>query len=392
MKEKLFELGRLTVVDLYDWNNREILKYESYFQRQAAWKLKDREFLIDSIVKGLPLPSIFICDASMDYDLLRKQYNVLDGRQRLESIFKFLKNEFKYNDQYFREMQEEEKDRILSFSIPIVQIYIQPTDVEKIKEIFKRLNTNSRNLNKIEKDATRLLEYDFMLLNKVLANIINIVEYPKYKEEIDSLFDSDLKLENVDSEKELEIIIPEEEVKITDYISEIIKSENIEYIQKIFTTEDFIFSKYFIGRQVHLQHLLNILGSIVLKKIIHRNLTENEIILISDKIDDFNVKEIVISYNKICEKIYKIYSSAGLDKFWVSKTNLYSFSYLFMNRFSDFYDINESLIVEKLNDFKLSSSLFGEYNRWAQEKVNDKSTRERRNEILEDLFFPGKKV
>ncbi|WP_175613227.1 DUF262 domain-containing protein [Fusobacterium mortiferum] len=381
MREKLFELGRLTVVDLYDWNNRDILKYETYFQRQAAWKEKDRIFLIDSIINGYPLPSIFICDASIDYDSLKKQYNVLDGRQRLESIFKFLKNEFKYDNKFFSEMSTEEKDKILSYSIPIVQIYINPTDVDRIKEIFKRLNTNSRNLNKIEKDATKLLEYDFMLLNKVLVGIVNIDEYPKYKEEIDNLFQD----EDEDQDG-IEIAIPEDEIKIDDYISEIIVDKNINNIKAIFTKEDFVFSKYFIGRQVNLQHLLNILGSIVLNKIIHRNLQEKDIVQISENMEAWRVKDTVIKYNEICKSIFSIYSNQKLDKFWRNRTNLYSLSYLFYN---NPLEIEENEIIEILNNFKNEKSpLFEEYNRKVQEKLNDKNTRERRNEILFELFFP----
>lgn len=382
MKEKLFELGRLTIVDLYDWNNREILKYDTYFQRQAAWKEKDRIFLIDSIINGYPLPSIFICDASIDYDSLKKQYNVLDGRQRLESIFKFLKNEFKYNNKFFNEMSNEEKDRILSYSIPIVQIYIDPTDVNRIKEIFKRLNTNSRNLNKIEKDATKLLEYDFMLLNKVLVGIVNIDEYPKYKEEIDNLFQYE-----DEEQDEIEIILPEDEVTVDDYISEIIIDKNINNIKNIFTKEDFIFSKYFIGRQVNLQHLLNILGSIILEKIIHRNLQEKDIVQISENMRKFEVKEKVIKYNDICKTIFSIYSNDLLDKFWKTRTNLYSLSYLFYNKD---LNIEETKIIEILNNFKnRKNTLFQEYNDKVQDKLNDKNVRERRNEILNEIFFPG---
>lgn len=382
MKEKLFELGRLTIVDLYDWNNREILKYDTYFQRQAAWKEKDRIFLIDSIINGYPLPSIFICDASIDYDSLKKQYNVLDGRQRLESIFKFLKNEFKYNNKFFNGMSNEEKDRILSYSIPIVQIYIDPTDVNRIKEIFKRLNTNSRNLNKIEKDATKLLEYDFMLLNKVLVGIVNIDEYPKYKEEIDNLFQYE-----DEEQDEIEIILPEDEVTVDDYISEIIIDKNINNIKNIFTKEDFIFSKYFIGRQVNLQHLLNILGSIILEKIIHRNLQEKDIVQISENMRKFEVKEKVIKYNDICKTIFSIYSNDLLDKFWKTRTNLYSLSYLFYNKD---LNIEETKIIEILNNFKnRKNTLFQEYNDKVQDKLNDKNVRERRNEILNEIFFPG---
>lgn len=384
MNNKLFELGRLTIVDLYDWNNRDILKYESYFQRQTAWRIKDRKFLIDSIFNNYPIPSIFICDADIDYDNLSKQYNVLDGRQRLESIFKFLKNEFDYEGRFFKDFNDTEKDQVLNYSIPIVQIYLKPNEVEKIKEIFKRLNTNSRNLNKIEKEATRLLEYDFMILCKILSNIIRPNEFEKYKEELNMLFQKD---EDDENEISLE---DDEKMDLNPSVSEIIIPENINYIQRLFLERDLIFTEYEIGRQVPLQYLLNILGSIILNKIIHRNLAEKEIINISESFSYYNVKEKIKEYNQVCEKIYTIFSNSSLEKFWISKYNLYSLSYFFAtNRNISYSTTNE--IVEKLSLFLRKNSQFEIYRRKAQERGNDKNTREERNQILEEIFIPEQK-
>ena len=76
--------------------------YKTYFQRQFVWKEKDKRDLIDTIMQGLPIPAIFICDAGTDFTSLSKRYNVLDGRQRLESIFEFLENKYKYNGSFFK--------------------------------------------------------------------------------------------------------------------------------------------------------------------------------------------------------------------------------------------------------------------------------------------------
>ena len=168
----------------------------------------------------------------------------------------------------------------------------------KIKEIFKRLNTNSRNLNKIEKEATRLLEYDFMLLCKVLANVIKPSEFDEYKKEIDELF---IKDENQEDDVQEITINEEEELTINPTVSDIIIPDNINNIQTLFLEKGLIFSEYEIGRQVHLQYLLNILGSIILNRIIHRNLSENDIINISEAFLTYKVKENTERYNYICK-------------------------------------------------------------------------------------------
>ena len=96
-QSKLFEMGRLDVVDLYEWHSSDKLNYSAYFQRQYVWREKDKEELIDTIFKGFPIPAVFLCEANTDLSKIKKTYNVLDGRQRLESIFSYINNEFKYN-------------------------------------------------------------------------------------------------------------------------------------------------------------------------------------------------------------------------------------------------------------------------------------------------------
>ena len=57
------------------------------FQRKSIWTLADRRKLIQSIVAGYPLPNIFL---RRRYDGAKVVYDVIDGKQRLESIFMFL--------------------------------------------------------------------------------------------------------------------------------------------------------------------------------------------------------------------------------------------------------------------------------------------------------------
>ena len=110
---------------------------KTYFQRQFVWKEKDKKDLIDTIMKGYPIPAIFICDAKTNYTTLSKTYNVLDGRQRLESIFEFLDNKYEYKGKKFNQLDEDEKKSILNYNITLIQMYLEPDDTDKIKEILK---------------------------------------------------------------------------------------------------------------------------------------------------------------------------------------------------------------------------------------------------------------
>lgn len=59
------------------------------FQRGHVWKLPTRRKLIANIVQGRPIPAIFLYrEASGD----KYAYNILDGKQRLESLIMFIGN------------------------------------------------------------------------------------------------------------------------------------------------------------------------------------------------------------------------------------------------------------------------------------------------------------
>lgn len=58
------------------------------FQRNYVWDIKRASKLIESIVIGLPIPQIFL------YEEARNKFLVIDGQQRLMSIYYFIKQRF----------------------------------------------------------------------------------------------------------------------------------------------------------------------------------------------------------------------------------------------------------------------------------------------------------
>jgi len=58
------------------------------FQRNYVWDVKRASKLIESILRGLPIPQIFL------YETEKKEYLVIDGQQRLMSIYYFMKERF----------------------------------------------------------------------------------------------------------------------------------------------------------------------------------------------------------------------------------------------------------------------------------------------------------
>src|SRR5690242_15277602 len=58
------------------------------FQRNYVWDVKKASKLIESIIIGLPIPQIFLFEES------RNNFLVIDGQQRLMSIYYFIKRRF----------------------------------------------------------------------------------------------------------------------------------------------------------------------------------------------------------------------------------------------------------------------------------------------------------
>lgn len=379
-EEKSFSLGRLDIVDLYEWHKQNKLVYQTYFQRQSVWKEKDKRDLIDTIMKGYPIPAIFICDAKTNFESLSKTYNVLDGRQRLESIFEYLDNKFKYNGKTFVELSEEEKKCIVNYNVTLVQMYIEPDETEKIKEIFKRLNKNSYNLNRMEKQSTQLVEYDYMIISKIVSGIIQFENIESYLKEIAELFSDD------DNEDEIDGYNIEEDAGklVSEDIKQLCQHEKIQYINEILTT-DVVFKHYDRQRQIALQYFLNIFACLLTGDVINRNVREKTIVELS-AMDKVEMEKILLDYNKACQLMINLYSN-GIEDFWRNKASFFTLSLVFSRYLKQIEELGVDEIKNRLENFQYSDTdSWNKYYEASNQGVNDKKIRELRMNILIEVL------
>lgn len=142
----IFELKRK-----YDNLNSTII-LDSSFQRNNVWKTKQKAELVESVLMGLPLP-VFYFNQDKYGRLI-----VIDGRQRLTSLFEYLNNGFSLEGLHilhdlegknFSELTPVQKSRIEDYQI---QAYvIMPPTPDRIKfDIFDRVNRGGTKLNKQE--------------------------------------------------------------------------------------------------------------------------------------------------------------------------------------------------------------------------------------------------
>ena len=71
--------------DLFRMHSEKQLQLDPDFQRQDVWPPSSQTRFVDSLIKQLPIPSLCI-----SYDFKSSERQVVDGRQRISSIVRFL--------------------------------------------------------------------------------------------------------------------------------------------------------------------------------------------------------------------------------------------------------------------------------------------------------------
>src|SRR5947209_14800691 len=79
------------------------------YQREFIYKDKQRDAVIDTIMRGYPL-NVMYWAVRDDGD-----YEVIDGQQRTISVCQYVEGDFAFKGRYFHNLQEDEQNRILDY-------------------------------------------------------------------------------------------------------------------------------------------------------------------------------------------------------------------------------------------------------------------------------------
>jgi hypothetical protein len=101
-------------------------------QREIVYDTDKQVLVIDSIVKKIPLPAFYFWK-NKDGIL-----EVLDGKQRIEAIKKFIENDIQYQDKLWKQTDKKIQDLINNTELSII-ICEGPEQLKR--EIFRRINT-----------------------------------------------------------------------------------------------------------------------------------------------------------------------------------------------------------------------------------------------------------
>lgn len=136
------------------------------YQRKLVWSLDEKRRFIDSIISGFPVPIILLAERKGQGN---SDFEIIDGMQRLNSIFSFLENEYDVGGSFFDLntmastkalldtgkltqkapiLPRDSCIQIASYTIPL-SIYESSISGD-IDEVFRRINAGGKKLSRQE--------------------------------------------------------------------------------------------------------------------------------------------------------------------------------------------------------------------------------------------------
>ena len=152
----------------WDLYRRDLIELDPPYQRRSVWSQRYKDYFIDTILLNYPAPEVFLFE-DIDADGIAR-YSVVDGKQRLSTIFEFLGNNFSVSDdastarlrgQYFADLDPDTKRKFYSYQFAIE--FLPSTDEGTLNNIFDRIN---RNVAKLTPQELRHAKYSGVFATK----------------------------------------------------------------------------------------------------------------------------------------------------------------------------------------------------------------------------------
>lgn len=162
-------IKEVPISQLMQWIRAEKMNLHPPYQRNFIWSTRDQKLLIDSILKGYPLPNFFI------YRNENGGYDMVDGQQRATTICKYVKNEFPDSKKrYYRDIDQ---DKFMSYKLSITEICdVDESAGESLEDFYSLVNKRGVHLNAAEVNKAQYHNAPFMVLVNEMMELQGLIE------------------------------------------------------------------------------------------------------------------------------------------------------------------------------------------------------------------------
>lgn len=166
----------ISVQALYRWYRDGKLIVNRQYQRKLVWTIPEKQRLIDSLLRGYPLPLFLLAEKFKNGE---SSYEIIDGMQRLNAIMSYIENSFLVEEKCFdikefaraRQLADqgifkeypEEVERlnakacanILDYQLAIT--IFPGEEASRITDVFGRINSGGKQLSDQERRQAGVL-------------------------------------------------------------------------------------------------------------------------------------------------------------------------------------------------------------------------------------------
>ncbi|MBQ3559206.1 MAG: DUF262 domain-containing protein [Agathobacter sp.] len=177
-KENFGVSTNVKLIEMYNRMKSGELVLHPEFQRNLVWNDAHKENFIETILKGYPFPEVYLADGELDMVTLKSKTLVVDGQQRLSTIYSYIENDDKLKlkkIKSFDQLTETEREDFLYYNIVIRDL--KNISKSEIKEVFKRINSVSYALNAMEIDNA-LYDGEFITTAQEIATVMSSSRFP----------------------------------------------------------------------------------------------------------------------------------------------------------------------------------------------------------------------
>lgn len=121
------------------------------FQRRLVWTSKDKDFFIDTVLRGFPFPEIYIANGEVNTETGEGTQLLVDGLQRVSTLTEYFEGSPTFTPTLakpYKQLEQDEKAKFLEYAVVVRDL--GDLTIDQIVAVFKRLNSTQYGLKDME--------------------------------------------------------------------------------------------------------------------------------------------------------------------------------------------------------------------------------------------------